>query len=65
MSEDDATCVRLAIEQALSREAHPAEIDRGLALLEQLESNAGLEPDRALELFALGLFNRNEFLWLD
>ncbi len=54
-----------AIERALSRPPRAGELARGAALIRTLEERHGLERLRALTLFTLGLFNRNEFLWLD
>ena len=34
-------------------------------LAEALAGEHGFDRQRALGLFALGLFNRNEFTWLD
>ena len=64
-SEEGRERLRLAIEQALSRAADAGELDRAETLVAELRSDHGLDDTRALELFLLGLFNRNEFLWLD
>ncbi|MEM9379061.1 MAG: DUF1553 domain-containing protein, partial [Planctomycetota bacterium] len=57
--------VASGIERAFGRRAQADEIDRALALLERFEGEIGLDETRALELFTLGLLNRNEFSWLD
>jgi hypothetical protein len=54
-----------AMERALSRTPDGAELDRAEALVEALVEEHGFDQQRALGLFALGLFNRNEFTWLD
>jgi hypothetical protein len=64
-AEGDAAQVALGLERALGRPAEPAEVARSVAFLERLRSAHGLDGERALALFALGLFNRNEFTWLD
>lgn len=57
--------VRLALRLALCRPADEACVQRGLKLLESLESKHGLTRDRALELYCLTAFNLNEFVYLD
>ncbi|QDV09993.1 Planctomycete cytochrome C [Planctomycetes bacterium Poly30] len=60
-----ADALRTAIENTLGRDATEDEIDRGLTFLESLQSEHDLDEAGAVALFALGLFNRNEFLWID
>ena len=57
--------LRVGILRALQRDPKPGEIDRGLALLEQLETEHDLSEHEALALYALALLNRNEFIWVD
>lgn len=54
-----------AIERAMARPAGPGEVERNLAFLEGLSDEFDVSQREAFELFLLGLFNRNEFLWLD
>lgn len=49
----------------LSREPTEKEIERGMQLIEVLESKHGLGRDAALANFALFLFNVNEFVYVD
>ncbi|MEM6567274.1 MAG: PSD1 and planctomycete cytochrome C domain-containing protein [Planctomycetota bacterium] len=57
--------VASGIVRAFGRSANADEIERALALLDRFEGEIGVDEARALELFALGLLNRNEFSWLD
>lgn len=57
--------VRHAIERALLRDAAQDEVQRGVHFIETLMAEEQLSTERAMQLFALGLFNRNEFLWID
>ena len=57
--------VAAALERALGRPADGGEVARNLAFLERLTAELDVAERDALELFLLGLFNRNEFLWLD
>ena len=50
---------------ALGRPATTAELDRSQDFLARLRDETGIGADAALPLFCLGLFNRNEFLWID
>jgi hypothetical protein len=54
-----------AVERALGRTADARQLDRAEAFVTRLVTEHGLDEPAALRLFALGLFNRNEFLWLD
>jgi hypothetical protein len=49
----------------LSRQPTEAEVERGLKLIETLETQHGLSRDVALANFGLFLFNVNEFVYLD
>jgi mono/diheme cytochrome c family protein len=57
--------VRRAIEVALVRPASDAEVERGVALVDELETKDGVGPGRALELYCLMVLNLNEFAYLD
>ena len=57
--------VRAAILASLGRDAGEAELARQEQFLLRLESEKGLESLEALRVFCLGLYNRNEFLWID
>ena len=57
--------VAAALERSLGRPAEELEVARNLAFLERLTGELEVSERDALELFLLGLFNRNEFLWLD
>jgi hypothetical protein len=57
--------LRAALAASLGREASEAELERQERFLERLETEQGLQPLEALSVFCLGLFNRNEFLWID
>jgi hypothetical protein len=63
---DDLTAqVRLALTLATCREPSPAEVERGLALIADLQERDGLSADAARQAFALVVLNLNEFLYLD
>lgn len=64
-ADQTAAMVRRAIEVALVRPADEAEVRRGVALVETLESKDGVGPARALELYCLMILNLNEFAYLD
>ena len=53
------------MQRALSRAPAEDELDRAEVLIANLVDAHGLDQQRALSMFALGLFNRNEFTWLD
>ncbi len=54
-----------AMERALGRDPQPDEVQRGVDFLSELVTVDDLSFEQALKLFALGLFNRNEFIWID
>jgi hypothetical protein len=60
-----AALVHRALEIALVRPATAAEISDGAALIDRLETTAGIGPSRAFELYCLMLLNLNEFAYLD
>jgi len=62
---DERGMVRRAIEVAFARPATADEIDRGVALVDALETHDGVGPGRAIELYCLMLLNANEFCYLD
>ncbi len=62
---DRAGRVERAVERVLGRPCAPQETARHLALLDRLEQEEGLSPHGALQLFCLGLYNLNEFFWID
>jgi hypothetical protein len=54
-----------ALERALSRRPSSEEIERAVALVDDLRNTHDLDDHGAWTLLALALFNRNEFLWID
>jgi hypothetical protein len=64
-ADQTAAMVRRAIEIALVRPATEAEVERGVALIDDLETNNVVGPARALELYCLMVLNLNEFAYLD
>jgi hypothetical protein len=62
---DRSAQVRLALRRAFQREPAEAEIERGVKLIESLETEFGQAPDTALRYFCLAVLNLNEFLYLD
>jgi len=63
--EGDKDLLLAAVRQALGREPDDDELQRSLAFLTSTRSEYDLDDEQALTLFCLGLYNRNEFLWLD
>jgi hypothetical protein len=63
--EEPASQVRRALELALCREPDPASVERGLRLIETLQTDEGVSADKALEYYCLMVFNLNEFMYLD
>jgi hypothetical protein len=57
--------VKLALHLALGRDAAPAEVQRGLNLIEKFQSEDKLSPEKALDYFCLLVLNLNEFVYLD
>ncbi|MFT6108814.1 MAG: hypothetical protein ACJA2W_001727 [Planctomycetota bacterium] len=64
-TDEPTEAIRSMVAAALGREASNDEVDRGLDFLAKLEAEHQLQGARALTVFALALFNRNEFLWID
>jgi mono/diheme cytochrome c family protein len=63
--DDRAEQVRLCLRRVTQREVTEDELARGLRLIEALESEHGLDADRALTLFCVVALNLNEFMYLD
>ena len=53
------------VELALGRTAVADELERGEAFVAELRDEHECSEAEALRLFCVGLYNRNEFLWLD
>ncbi|HVA45599.1 MAG TPA: DUF1549 domain-containing protein [Pirellulales bacterium] len=62
---DRAAQVRLALRLALCRAADDASVARGVALIEQLEKEHGLDARQAIDYYCLLVLNLNEFVYLD
>ena len=62
---DPSAQVKLALSLATGRTPTAAEVNRGVALIEQLKGKDGVNPDEALKDFSLVVLNLNEFLYLD
>ena len=62
---DPGRRVKLALRRTLQREPTAAEVERGLALMQDLEREHGLSADESLHYFCLTALNLNEFLYLD
>jgi hypothetical protein len=61
----DAEVVRRAVRAVLARGATTKEVDDGMRLIQQLQSENRLSRQRAVELYCLTVMNWNEFLFLD
>ena len=57
--------VSLALSRVLQRSAKSEEIQRGLKLIKNLQSEEKLSPEQALTYFCLISLNLNEFIYLD
>jgi len=57
--------IGLALRLALCREPDPSSIERGLALIDDLERKHGQSADQALAQYCLMVLNLNEFVYLD
>ena len=57
--------VALALKIALCREPKPAEIERGLDLIKNLQEKHGQSADAAMNHYCLYVLNLNEFVYLD
>ncbi|NND97514.1 MAG: DUF1553 domain-containing protein, partial [Pirellulaceae bacterium] len=61
----DDEVIRRSVRTVLSREATAEEIADGEALIQSLQTEDGVNRQRALELYCLTVLNWNEFLFLD
>jgi hypothetical protein len=57
--------ITLGIELALARTPAADEVERQVQVLERLAREHTLSAGEALDVWCLGLFNRNEFMWVD
>ncbi len=57
--------VRRGLELALSRPVEGQDVERGVALIKQLQEKHQLSPERALDYFCLYVYNLNEFAYID
>ena len=57
--------VRLALRLALCRKANDEEVQRGLELMKDLQSEHAMSPDKALDAICLMVLNLNEFVYVD
>lgn len=57
--------IRLALQRVTQRPATEADVIRGQQLIEALEKQDGLSPEKARKYFFLVMLNLNEFLYLD
>ena len=57
--------VRRSLELALARPADAAEVQRGLDLIEKLQTQHGCDAQQALRLWCLTVLNQNEFVFVD
>jgi len=62
---DPRAQVRLALQLALSRPPDSHSVDRGVALLRQLQSKHHIDESTALRYYCLVVLNLNEFVYLD
>ncbi|HEV7221761.1 MAG TPA: PSD1 and planctomycete cytochrome C domain-containing protein [Pirellulales bacterium] len=63
--EDREAQVRRALRLALGRQPDAKSVERGLRLLQSLETDRGASPAAALKLYCLMVLNLNEFAYLD
>ena len=57
--------VRVGLSLAMSRQPMPAEIERGVGLIEALRKEDGASSEVALKYFCLMVLNLNEFVYVD
>lgn len=62
---DTNSRVARALSLVTGRQADPADVQQGLQFLEDMEQQHGLDPDKALERFALLVLNLNAFIFVD
>jgi len=65
VGEDRESQVRRALRLALGRQPDAKSVERGLRLLQSLETERGASPAAALKLYCLMVLNLNEFAYLD
>ena len=63
--DDAAARINLALQLALCRPAQPAEIERGVKLIESLQTEHKLSADAAWNYYCLTVLNLNELMYLD
>ncbi len=63
--DNSAAQIKRILELVWQRPIQPAQIEAGLALLDQLQQQDGASLRRAMETFSLVALNSNEFLYLD
>lgn len=63
--EGPAAQVRFALSRAMQRPPTQEEVDRGLALMNRLKSDDGMNDEQALKYFCLVALNLNELMYLD
>ena len=63
--DNSAAQIKRILELVWQRPIQPAQIEAGLALLDQLQQQDGASLRRAMETFSLVAMNSNEFLYLD
>jgi hypothetical protein len=63
--EDREAQVRRALRLALGRQPDARSVERGVRLLQSLETEQGLNTAAALKLYCLMVLNLNEFAYLD
>lgn len=62
---DRTNQVTRGLQLALCRKPQPHEIQRGLKLMDVLQTKHGVKPERTLDYFCLMVLNLNEFVYLD
>ena len=55
----------MALRLALSRQLAEREIERGVKLIDSLQTENGMSAEQALNQFCLVVLNLNEFIYLD
>ena len=57
--------VAMALHLALARQLAEREIERGVKLIDSLQTENGMSAEQALHQFCLVVLNLNEFIYLD
>ncbi|MEW4567316.1 PSD1 and planctomycete cytochrome C domain-containing protein [Tautonia sp. JC769] len=65
LGDDREGGIRRVLELVTSRSPSAEEVERGIALLDELRDEHGVDDERAFHLFCLMALNLNEFLYLD